>query len=100
MCRCDEASDVACHAVPCCPAFPLEHGSRWTAIPDGVVRDNCYNHTETVDERLASFGVTPQLPLYVAADWADVDPDREQQVGGACRTAWAGMPQAEALRGR
>ncbi len=58
------------------------------------MRDNCYNHTETVDERLASFGVTPQLPLYVAADWADVDPDREQQVGRRRRTAWpAGQGQ-------
>lgn len=55
------------------------------------MRDNCYNHTETVDQRLASFGFTPELPLYVAADWADVDVDREQEVGQgggpACTTA-------------
>ncbi len=72
---------------PLAPALPLGHRSRWTAIRDGVVRDNCYNHTETVDERLALFGVTPQLPLYVAADWADMDPTREEQVG-SCRTAF------------
>ncbi len=53
------------------------------------MRDNCYNHTETVDQRLASFGFTPELPLYVAADWADVDRDREQEVRGERRSALA-----------
>lgn len=26
----------------------IEHCARWTAVKDGIVRDNCYNHTEEV----------------------------------------------------
>lgn len=34
----------------------VEHCARWESIHDGIVRDNCYNHTEDVASRLALFG--------------------------------------------
>ncbi len=54
---------------------------RWSSIPDGVVRDNCYNNTEEVDVQLRLFGFTTDTPLYVASYWDDVDPERAKKVG-------------------
>lgn len=31
----------------------IEHCKRWSSIKDGIVRDNCYNHTEEVSCRAA-----------------------------------------------
>eukprot|EP00198_Chlamydomonas_reinhardtii_P011415 XP_001700752.1 predicted protein [Chlamydomonas reinhardtii] len=45
----------------------IEHCRRWEGIRDGIVRDNCYRHTEEVHEQLALFGFSNSTPLYVAA---------------------------------
>lgn len=55
--------------------------SRWESIHDGVVRDNCYRHTEEVEEQLALFGFSTALPLYVGSYWQDVEPERMGKVG-------------------
>ncbi|EFJ43295.1 hypothetical protein VOLCADRAFT_106875 [Volvox carteri f. nagariensis] len=58
----------------------VEHCKRWTSIPDGVVRDNCYNNTETIDVQLRLFAFSPDVPLYVASYWNDVEPERAKKV--------------------
>ena len=45
------------------------HCKRWSAIPDGRVRDNCYNNTDRIATMLESFAFRKDLPLYVACDW-------------------------------
>lgn len=56
---------------------------RWEGIRDGIVRDNCYRHTEEVHEQLALFGFSNSTPLYVGSYWDDVEPARREQVGGS-----------------
>ncbi|GFR48373.1 hypothetical protein Agub_g10263 [Astrephomene gubernaculifera] len=59
----------------------LEHCKRWESIRDGIVRDNCYRHTEELGTRLPLFNVSARLPLYVASYWEDVTPElREKMV--------------------
>ncbi|KAG2483042.1 hypothetical protein HYH03_018071 [Edaphochlamys debaryana] len=65
----------------------LAHCKRWEAIADGVVRDNCYSHTETVEQQLASFGFNTSIPLYVASYWDDVDAERKERSLSALRAA-------------
>ncbi|KAG2452983.1 hypothetical protein HYH02_002320 [Chlamydomonas schloesseri] len=60
----------------------VEHCKRWTSIPDGVVRDNCYNGTEDIDVQLRLFAFSTDVPLYVATFWDDVDPERAKKVMG------------------
>ncbi|GLC41858.1 hypothetical protein PLESTM_001258700 [Pleodorina starrii] len=60
----------------------VEHCKRWSNIPDGVVRDNCYNNTETIDVQLRLFAFGTDVPLYVASYWSDVDPERAKNVMG------------------
>ncbi|GFR46701.1 hypothetical protein Agub_g8320 [Astrephomene gubernaculifera] len=60
----------------------VEHCKRWSSIPDGVVRDNCYNNTEEMDVQLRLFAFSTDVPLYVASYWDDVDPDRAKAVMG------------------
>jgi hypothetical protein len=57
-----------------------DHCRRWTAIKDGVVRDNCMNNTRTVDEQLQDKGISPELPLYIASHWPDSDHDEVARV--------------------
>jgi len=58
----------------------VAHCRRWEAIRDGVIRNNCYNNTETVGEFMELVGVSKAVPLYVAAHWPDVDPQRNTTV--------------------
>ncbi|GIL48600.1 hypothetical protein Vafri_5079 [Volvox africanus] len=60
----------------------VEHCKRWSNIPDGVVRDNCYNNTETIDVQLRLFAFSTNVPLYVASYWNDVEPERAKKVMG------------------
>ncbi len=39
----------------------VEHCARWESIHDGIVRDNCFNHTEDIASRLALFGFSNRL---------------------------------------
>ncbi|KAG2487834.1 hypothetical protein HYH03_013551 [Edaphochlamys debaryana] len=65
----------------------VEHCKRWSSIPDGVVRDNCYNNTEEIDVQLRLFAFNTQVPLYIASFWDDVDPVRKQKVFGRLAAA-------------
>eukprot|EP00198_Chlamydomonas_reinhardtii_P010596 XP_001699933.1 predicted protein [Chlamydomonas reinhardtii] len=65
----------------------VEHCARWESIHDGIVRDNCYNHTEDVASRLALFGFSNSTPLYVASYWKDVEPQRRERVLGQLEAA-------------
>jgi hypothetical protein len=47
---------------------------RWEHIHDGIVRDNCFNNTETLGPFLKLMGLETDIPLYVASYWSDVDP--------------------------
>lgn len=49
------------------------HCKRWEHLPDGIVRDNCMNNTETVGEQLRMHGVNAQVPLLLATSWAQAD---------------------------
>lgn len=49
------------------------HCKRWENLPDGIVRNNCMNNTETVGEQLRVHGVNAQAPLLVATSWAQAD---------------------------
>ena len=51
----------------------VQHCKRWTAIPDGQVRDNCLNNTDYIATMLDLFGLRKEVPLYVASDWEEVD---------------------------
>ncbi|KAG2436256.1 hypothetical protein HXX76_006567 [Chlamydomonas incerta] len=65
----------------------VEHCARWESIHDGIVRDNCFNHTEDISSRLALFGFSNSTPLYVASYWKDVQPQRRQRVVGQLEAA-------------
>ncbi|KAG2482987.1 hypothetical protein HYH03_018113 [Edaphochlamys debaryana] len=58
----------------------VAHCERWSNINDGMVRDNCYNNTETIDVQLRLFAFSTDVPLYVASFWTDVDPERAKKV--------------------
>ncbi|KXZ42749.1 hypothetical protein GPECTOR_120g416 [Gonium pectorale] len=60
----------------------IEHCKRWESIRDGVVRDNCYRHTDEVDVELGMFGFMKNIPLYVASYWDDVAPERKDKMLG------------------
>lgn len=64
-----------------------------------MVRDNCYNNTETIDVSLKLFAFPTDTPLYVASYWDDVDPDRAKTVG---RLGWgaAAAPAGDMAKGR
>eukprot|EP00798_Chlamydomonas_sp_ICE-L_P015288 gene15288-21372_t len=51
----------------------LAHCWRWENLHDGIVRNNCMNNTEDIDNYLKVMGFTPSVPLYVASYWQDVD---------------------------
>ncbi|KAL4447483.1 hypothetical protein ABPG75_004702 [Micractinium tetrahymenae] len=51
----------------------LTHCKRWENIPDGVVRDNCMNNTETVGEQLQIHGVNQEVPLLLATSLVQAD---------------------------
>jgi hypothetical protein len=55
--------------------------SRWESINDGLVRDNCFNHTDEIGERLALFGLSNSTILYVGSYWPDVTKERSDKVG-------------------
>jgi len=55
----------------------VAHCRRWEAIRDGIIRNNCYNNTDTVGDFMELVGVSKEVPLYVAAHWPDVDPQRK-----------------------
>ncbi|GFR49842.1 hypothetical protein Agub_g11783, partial [Astrephomene gubernaculifera] len=40
----------------------VEHCKRWESLQDGVVRDNCYNHTDDIGTRLRLFGLPAAAP--------------------------------------
>ena len=44
-----------------CPLCRLAHCARWEHIPDGMVRDNCMNNTDSVAEQLALHEVNTQV---------------------------------------
>ncbi len=79
------ASNFGPTADPFSACSPSPSPRRWSSIPDGVVRDNCYNNTETIDVSLKLFAFPTDTPLYVASYWDDVDPDRAKTVG---RLGW------------
>lgn len=56
----------------------LFHCNRWSNIKDGIVRDNCYNNTDTIHEYLQAINISPDVPLYVAAYWPGVSTERAQ----------------------
>lgn len=72
--------------------------SRWESIHDGVVRDNCYRHTEEVEGQLALFGFSTALPLYVGSYWQDVEPERMGKVGVREEGAEAGRGEGRRKR--
>ena len=45
------------------------HCIRWEGIPDGIVRDNCFDNTETIGEALAAHSVDTDIPLVVTLAW-------------------------------
>ncbi|KAG2499755.1 hypothetical protein HYH03_002687 [Edaphochlamys debaryana] len=57
----------------------VQHCERWEAIHDGIVRDNCYNNTDAIGERLALFGFSNATTLYVGSYWQDVEPGRKER---------------------
>ncbi|KXZ50966.1 hypothetical protein GPECTOR_14g21 [Gonium pectorale] len=57
----------------------VEHCRRWESIRDGMVRDNCYSHTDDIGARLALFGFPRDTPLYVGSFWEDVEPARKDK---------------------
>ncbi|KAG2445065.1 hypothetical protein HYH02_008932 [Chlamydomonas schloesseri] len=65
----------------------IEHCRRWESIRDGIVRDNCYRHTEEVAAQLALFGFSNSTPLYVGSYWDDVEPGRREQALAKLRAA-------------
>ncbi|KAG2449205.1 hypothetical protein HYH02_005952 [Chlamydomonas schloesseri] len=91
----------------------VEHCARWESIHDGIVRDNCFNHTDPIASRLALFGFSNSTALYVATYWRDVEPQRRERVVGQLEAAGyilvtsddvlssrAGKAAAAALAGR
>jgi hypothetical protein len=58
----------------------VEHCKRWENIPDGQVRNNCMNNTETIDAILRNMNFHPSDPLYVATFWQEVSPRMGQVV--------------------
>ncbi|KAG2430860.1 hypothetical protein HXX76_009834 [Chlamydomonas incerta] len=65
----------------------IEHCRRWESIRDGIVRDNCYAHTDEVAEQLALFGFSNSTPLYVGSYWDDVEPARRDTALAKLRAA-------------
>jgi len=63
----------------------VAHCQRWGSLHDGIVRDNCYNNTDTIHAYLRLVNFPPSVPLYVAAYWPDVDHGREEAVMGGLR---------------
>ena len=49
----------------------VSHCERWSNIPDGVVRDNCFNNTFDLSSQLHRKGVSNDTVLYVAASWKE-----------------------------
>ncbi|KAF5827655.1 hypothetical protein DUNSADRAFT_311 [Dunaliella salina] len=60
--------------------YDVDTFKRWEALRDGVIRNNCYNNTDTVGDFMELVGVSREVPLYVAAHWPDVDPQRNTTV--------------------
>ncbi|KAI7840392.1 hypothetical protein COHA_005893 [Chlorella ohadii] len=57
----------------------VKHCARWENIPDGVVRDNCLNHTDTVGDSLTLHGIDKQVPLLVITNWPHAQASLAQQ---------------------
>lgn len=58
----------------------MDHCAAWTAINDGVVRDNCFNNSVLVHQELLNRGWdTIGMPLYVATEWEAIQPAIAQQ---------------------
>eukprot|EP00798_Chlamydomonas_sp_ICE-L_P003118 gene3118-13131_t len=56
------------------------HCIRWSHIPDGVIRNNCYNNTDTIDLVLEGLNVKNTDPVYVASFWDHVDSGTEKAI--------------------
>lgn len=65
----------------------VAHCQRWTKIPDGKVRNNCMNNTETLDQVLVGMNFPVTEPLYVASFWEHADPATAQRILEKLRTA-------------
>eukprot|EP01026_Neomeris_dumetosa_P062154 TRINITY_DN5873_c0_g2_i1.p1 TRINITY_DN5873_c0_g2~~TRINITY_DN5873_c0_g2_i1.p1 ORF type:complete len:655 (+),score=52.51 TRINITY_DN5873_c0_g2_i1:287-1966(+) len=58
----------------------VEHCKTWEHIPDGIIRDNCMNNTESLGQQLIIKGVDPSLPLYIAIQASKAEPRLLQRV--------------------
>ncbi|GBF93895.1 hypothetical protein Rsub_06894 [Raphidocelis subcapitata] len=52
------------------------HCKRWAALSamDGVVRDNCFNHTIDVHRAMTAMGFDRHVPVYIGSQWEQVRP--------------------------
>ena len=48
---------------------------------DGVVRNNCFNNTYSLDQYLRRKGVGPETVLYVASSWKEATTEVVRKVG-------------------
>eukprot|EP01026_Neomeris_dumetosa_P027887 TRINITY_DN22636_c0_g1_i1.p1 TRINITY_DN22636_c0_g1~~TRINITY_DN22636_c0_g1_i1.p1 ORF type:complete len:549 (+),score=41.53 TRINITY_DN22636_c0_g1_i1:37-1647(+) len=58
----------------------VDHCKTWEHIPDGVVRDNCMNNTESIGQQLSLKKVDSGIPLYVAIQSSQAEPRLLQRI--------------------
>ena len=49
----------------------IDHCKHWMRTKDKVHRDNCINNTQSIGATLATEGLDPRLPVYVATGLSD-----------------------------
>jgi len=57
-----------------------EYCSKWQATAAGKLHNNCMNNTDTIDQVLMNLNVPVTEPLYVVSNWAELNPNRAEQV--------------------
>lgn len=53
----------------------IQHCSAWEGIPDGIIRNNCFNNTLDVGYAMRSRGWNPRVPLIVLTDRNKLSPE-------------------------
>ena len=65
----------------------VEHCKRWETIPDGKIRNNCMNNTDSVEQVLLNMNVPVTEPLYLATFWEQVNPTLQERILGRLASA-------------